>query len=41
MIEAGALTPRYCDAFSLDDFPEAFRLITERRVLGKVVLSMR
>jgi NADPH2:quinone reductase len=41
MIEAGALKPRYCDAFSLEDFPEAFRLITERRVLGKVVLSMR
>ena len=41
MIEAGALKPRYCAAFPLEDFREAFRLITERRVLGKVVLSLR
>lgn len=37
---AGRITPRYSAAFSLDDFAEAFRMITERRALGKVVLRM-
>jgi NADPH2:quinone reductase len=38
MVEAGAIRPRYSEAFSLDDFGDAFRVITERRVLGKIVL---
>ena len=40
MAAAGTITPRFCEAFDLDDFSEAFRVITERRVLGKVVLRM-
>ena len=38
MVEAGKIRPRYSEAFSLDDFVDAFRVITERRVLGKIVL---
>ena len=38
MVEAGKIRPRYNEAFSLDDFVDAFRVITERRVLGKIVL---
>ena len=38
MVEAGKIRPRYREAFSLDDFVDAFRVITERRVLGKIVL---
>ena len=38
MVEAGKIQPRYSEAFSLDDFVDAFRVITERRVLGKIVL---
>ncbi len=40
MATTGKITPRFCEAFDLDDFESAFRLITERRVLGKVVLRM-
>ena len=40
MVADGALRPRYSAAFALDDFAEAFRLLAERRVLGKVVLRM-
>ena len=39
MVDAGALCPRYSESFPLEDFADAFRLITERRVLGKVVLE--
>ena len=39
MVEAGAIRPRYSEAFSLDDFADAFRVIAERRVLGKVVIT--
>lgn len=40
MIAAGRITPRYSAAFPLDGFAEAFRLIAERRALGKVILRM-
>jgi len=39
MIEDGQLQPRISGAYALDDFADAFRVITERRVLGKVVLT--
>ena len=38
MVDAGAIRPRYSEAFPLEDFVDAFRVITERRVLGKIVL---
>jgi NADPH2:quinone reductase len=40
MVAARKLTPRVCASFTLDRFADAFRLIVERRVLGKVVLTM-
>jgi NADPH2:quinone reductase len=40
MVAARDITPRFCAAFTLDDFVDAFRFIVERRVLGKVVLTM-
>ena len=40
MVEAGSIRPRCSEAFPLDDFVDAFRVITERRVLGKVVLAI-
>lgn len=39
MVDAGQLRPTFSEAFTLDDFADAFRVITERRVLGKVVLT--
>jgi len=39
MVDAGQLRPTYSEAFTLDNFAAAFRVITERRVLGKVVLT--
>lgn len=39
MVAAGAIRPRYSEAFPLDDFADAFRVIAERRVLGKVVIT--
>ncbi|MGB5628312.1 MAG: NADPH:quinone oxidoreductase family protein [Woeseiaceae bacterium] len=39
MVAEGKLLPRVTRAFALDEFVGAFRLITERRVLGKVVLT--
>jgi NADPH2:quinone reductase len=38
MVDAGAIRPRYSEAFPLEEFVDAFRVITERRVLGKIVL---
>lgn len=38
MVDAGAIRPRYSEAFAIEDFVDAFRVITERRVLGKIVL---
>jgi NADPH2:quinone reductase len=40
MVAAGELRPRYSEAFAFDDFTSAFRVITERRVLGKIVLNI-
>jgi NADPH2:quinone reductase len=39
MVAEGKLHPRYTESFTLDNFADAFRVITERRVLGKVVLT--
>ena len=41
MIEAGTLQPRSTAAFPLDQFVDAFKSISERRALGKVLLTMR
>jgi NADPH2:quinone reductase len=40
MIENGQLTPRITASFPLDQFVDAFRLIRDRTVLGKVVITM-
>ncbi len=37
----GTLVPRVSETFALDDYREAFRRISERRALGKVVLTLR
>lgn len=40
LIANGKLTPRVTECFSLDDYADAFALITERRARGKVILTM-
>jgi NADPH2:quinone reductase len=40
MITDGALHPRCTEAFELEQFADAFRVISERRVLGKIALTM-
>lgn len=40
MMAAGKLTPRVTESYAFDDFVEAFKAITERRALGKVILRM-
>jgi NADPH2:quinone reductase len=40
MIGAGQLCPRVTGSYALDEFREAFRAITARRVRGKVVFRM-
>ena len=40
MISKGRLHPRVTGSYALEDFSEAFRAITTRRVLGKVVFQM-
>ncbi len=40
LIADGILTPRVTESYTLDDYAEAFRAITERRALGKVILRM-
>jgi NADPH2:quinone reductase len=40
MISKGLLRPRVTGSYSLDEFSEAFRAITARRVRGKVVFCM-
>jgi NADPH2:quinone reductase len=40
MIDKGQLRPRVTGSYSLDEFSEAFRAITARRVRGKVVFHM-
>ena len=41
LIAAGKLQPRVTESHALDDFKNAFKAITERRALGKVILRMR
>lgn len=40
MVEQGTLKPRVTESYSLDQYVDAFAAITERRALGKVVLTM-
>jgi len=40
LIKEGTLTPRVTESYSLDDFANAFKAITERRARGKVTLRM-
>ncbi len=40
LIASGKLTPRVTESFSLDDYVSAFKVITERRARGKVILRM-
>ena len=40
LVQNGRLQPRVSQSFALEDFADAFRVITERRVLGKVVLTI-
>jgi len=40
LIRSGKLSPQVTESFALEDFGDAFRSITERRALGKVVLRM-
>ena len=40
MIGKGLLQPRVTGSYALEEFKEAFRAITTRRVLGKVVFHM-
>ena len=41
MIAAGRLNPKVTAEFSLEQFREAFRSISERKVKGKIVFTMR
>jgi NADPH2:quinone reductase len=41
MIDEGALTPRVTEVLPLEHYLEAFRLLTERRARGKIVLRVR
>jgi NADPH2:quinone reductase len=40
LIKTGTLTPRVTESYSLDDYADAFKAITERRARGKVTLRM-
>ncbi len=40
MVAAGTISPRFSEAFALEEFVDAFRVLAERRVLGKVVFRM-
>lgn len=39
MFDDGKIRPRCSESFALEDFVDAFRVIAERRALGKVVLT--
>ena len=41
LISNGTLTPRVTESYSLDEYKDAFRTITERRALGKVTLRIQ
>ena len=40
MIASGDITPRVTEEFTIDQYKEAFQVITERRAKGKVILTM-
>ncbi len=40
LIASGELRPRVTETYALDDYRQAFRAVTERRALGKVILRM-
>ena len=40
MYEAGTIKPRVSGTHKLENFADAFTALTERRVMGKVVLTM-
>ena len=40
MISSGSVQPHISESFDLNEFEDAFRIITERRALGKVVLRV-
>ncbi len=40
LVAEGVLTPRVTESYTLDDYVDAFKAITERRALGKVTLRM-
>ena len=40
LIAEGKISPGATQCFALDDFEQAFRVISERRALGKVVLTI-
>ena len=39
LVADGTLTPRVTESYALDDYVSAFKAITERRALGKVILK--
>jgi NADPH2:quinone reductase len=40
LVKAGTVSPRVSESYDLEQFDDAFRAITERRALGKVILRM-
>ena len=40
MIASGDITPRVTEEFAMDQYKDAFEVITERRAKGKVILTM-
>ena len=40
MVRSGELNPRVTQVFPLEEYVEAFRCLTERRVKGKVIFEM-
>ena len=39
MVAAGRIKPKVTESFPIEEFVDAFRVITERRALGKVILK--
>ena len=40
LVKKSTLTPRVTESYSIEDFKDAFRAITERRARGKVIFRM-
>ena len=40
LIKNGQLLPKITEQYPIDDYQDAFKVITERRAKGKVVLTM-